>query len=166
MIRRGRPKRCRAGAAEPRLLRLFAALQAAGGDLAQARRHLGVSRQLLMQYLSILRREGRARSLVLFDPSRTGRPCEVRLRLRMETYDRADLAALEADLGADPAVMAAAMITGAWDYEVVAFHVDMPAARRWAQQFGERADVSRIEMSLVRTLHGHTLSGFVLRGRP
>ncbi|WP_374470216.1 hypothetical protein [Phenylobacterium sp.] len=119
----------------------------------------GLELEVVRQRLSVMRHDGSARWSDVFVPARAGRPLEALTYVKLKELSKAQLSAFEGYCRSDPAVAAAVLLAGGYDYALTGYFRDHGAAREWARQLGLRPDVGRVDQKIVQTRFGHPLGG-------
>lgn len=126
------------------------------------REALGVSAQAVSQRLSLLRRLGVARTIILHDPLAMNTPCQSTAWVRMAPVNGVAIERFEDALRLDDAVVSAQRIAGDCDYRLSCFHESTEVAARWLNAMRCRSDVAEVRQLAMRHIFGHELPGVVL----
>lgn len=78
--------------------------------------------------------------------------CECITYLRVDAVRPDDLAALERRISADPLVMAAAAITGRYDYRLFSRHADYRSANAWSRDLEASLGVAQVVTRICETV--------------
>ena len=147
-----------------RMRELYEAAIQARGDVRAMLDNMRLGARVLLHRISILRGEGVARTITLYNPSKTGAGHQSRVFVRMASMRGDDLERFETSLIDDPSVTTAVKVTGKHDYRLTTFHRDWREAAQWARHLRSRSEVAHVEEMHVRHLFGHELPGVVLQG--
>lgn len=130
-------------------------LQACDGRPMRSRaglsKALGLSPAAVTRALDSLQRRGLLRIVSMVDPGAAGRLTESLAKLRLDWTKPEEIAALEEELRADPAVLAARYVLGPFDLYVEAAHHDHSEAATWGRDLKARICVSAARVDSVRT---------------
>ena len=151
-------------ASQRRMRELYEAAIQARGDVRTMLDDMRLGARVLLHRISILRGEGVARTITLYNPSKTGTEHQSRVFVRMASMRADDIERFETALVDDPSVTTAVKVTGNHDYRLTTFHRDWRDAAQWARRLRSRAEVAHVEEMHVRHLFGHELPGVVLQG--
>ena len=151
-------------ASQRRMRDLYEAAIQARGDVRAMLDHMRLGARVLLHRVSILRSEGVARTITLYNPSATGAEHQSRVFVRMASMHADDIERFETALIDDGAVTTAVKVTGNYDYRLTTFHKDWREAAQWARRLRLQPTVAQVEEIHVRHLFGHELPGVVLRG--
>ena len=152
----------------PRLRELYRAAVSTGGSLPSMRQMLGISPQALSQRLSLLRRLGFARTVILHDPMVVDETYLSTAWIRMVQTTSNAFDRFERDLCEDEHVRSAQRIAGDCDYRLSCSHLGYAQAAQWANALRCRVEVAEVRQVPMRQVFGHELPGVVLweRVRP